>query len=77
VAQRFAAWIAKRMPRGQRWRLLVGHCDASEEAQRLADALRAQLDCEQSWLVEAGPAIGAHAGPGALVVGLQVALEST
>lgn len=76
VAERFAAWVAKRVPGGQRWRLLVGHCDAADEARRLADALRARLDCDQSWLVEAGPAIGAHAGPGALVVGLQVVPES-
>jgi hypothetical protein len=26
---------------------------------------------DEGWLVETGPAVGAHAGPGALVVGLQ------
>jgi fatty acid-binding protein DegV len=30
-----------------------------------------QLHCRESWLVETGPAVGAHAGPGALVVSLQ------
>jgi len=71
VAERFAAWVARRVPKGVRWRLLVGHCDASADAALLADALQTRLDCAQSWVVEAGPAIGAHAGPGALVVALQ------
>ena len=69
--EKFARWVVRRLPKHARWRLMVGHCDAAEDAAALLAALRARLDIQRDWLVEAGPAIGAHAGPGALVVGLQ------
>lgn len=68
---RFARYLAKRLPRGERWRVMIGHCDAEADGQALLDALRGLLDCEAGWLVEAGPAIGAHAGPRALVAAFQ------
>jgi DegV family protein with EDD domain len=71
VPQRFAAYIARRLPRGRRWRVLVGHCADPADGAALLAALRARLDCVDAELVEAGPAIGAHAGPRTLVVGLQ------
>jgi len=71
VPQRFAAYLARRMPAGTRWRLMVGHCDCAADGEMLLGELLQRLDCADGWLVEAGPAIGAHAGPGALVVGLQ------
>ncbi len=71
VPERFAAWVGRRVPRGQRWRALVGHCDAPADAEALLEALRRRLGEVEGWAVEAGPAIGAHAGPGALVVALQ------
>lgn len=70
VPERFARYILRRLPHGKRWRVLVGHCGCEDDGRALLDALRARLDGE-GWLVEAGPAIGAHAGPQALVVGLQ------
>jgi uncharacterized protein len=71
VPRRFADHVAARLPRGQRWRLIVGHCGCAADGEALLTALRQRLDCVASWLVEAGPAIGAHAGPGALVIGAQ------
>lgn len=71
VPERFADYVRKRVPAGQRWRLMVGHCDCADDGAALLAALRARLDCAESWLVEAGPAVGAHAGPQTLVVGLQ------
>lgn len=68
--QRFADWVIRRMPKHAKWRLVVGHCDAEADAAILREALRNRLQIERDWLVSAGPAIGAHAGPGALVVGL-------
>ncbi|MEH6420764.1 DegV family protein [Pseudomonas sp. CGJS7] len=67
----FARYIAKRAARGQRWRAIVGHCDARTDGERLLEALRRRLDLDQAWLVETGPALGAHAGRGALLVSLQ------
>ena len=71
VPEKLARYIARRVDRGQRWRVIVGHCDARADGERLLAALRARLDCEQAWLAETGPAVGAHAGPGALVACLQ------
>lgn len=76
VPERFAHYLVRRLPDAPRWRVMVGHCDAPEEAGKLLDALRALLPIERDWLVETGPAIGAHAGPGTLVVGVQAVLDS-
>ena len=75
VPERVARYVARRLPKGQRWRLMVGHCDAAEAASQLRLALRERLSVSRDWLVETGPAIGAHAGPGTLVVGLQAELD--
>lgn len=69
--RQFAAYIARRLPRGKHWRVLIGHCDCTADGEALLLALRERLDCSEAWLVEAGPAIGAHAGPRALVAGVQ------
>lgn len=83
----FARYVAKRAAaafrsatgtQALRLRAIVGHCDAHEDALRLAATLRAQFDArlvsvEELHLVETGPAIGAHAGRGTLVVSLQPA----
>ena len=73
VPEKLARYIARRVPAGQRWRVIVGHCDARADGERLLEALRGRLACEQAWLAETGPAVGAHAGPGALVACLQPA----
>jgi len=69
----FARYIGKRVPPVQGWRLVVGHSDALADGQRLFAALGDRLPIVEGHLVEVGPAIGAHAGPGTLVVGLQPA----
>lgn len=69
--ERFAAYVARHTPANQRWRVIVGHCDAAGDGAALLAALRGRLDIAEGWLVETGPAVGAHAGPGALVACLQ------
>ena len=71
VPEKFGRYLARRVDRAQRWRIIVGHCDAREDGEALLATLQAELDCAQGWLVETGPAVGAHAGPGALVASLQ------
>jgi fatty acid-binding protein DegV len=50
--------------------VLVGHVDCREDGERLLSLLTAALQVDSLGVVEVGPAIGAHAGTGALVVGL-------
>jgi DegV family protein with EDD domain len=71
VPERFARYVERRLPRAPQWRVMVGHCDAPAEAEVLLAALRERLPISRDWLVETGPAIGAHAGPGTLVVAAQ------
>ena len=71
----FARYVARRTPAARGWRLIVGHSDALADGERLLAALRMRLPVAEAHLVEVGPAVGAHAGPGTLVVGLQPSPE--
>jgi uncharacterized protein len=75
----FAAYVAKRVRKalgaGTRLRAIIGHCDALDDGERLLAALRERLDLVEAYLVETGPAIGAHAGHGTLVASVQPAPE--
>jgi DegV family protein with EDD domain len=72
LALKFARYLARRAPPGSRHRLLVGHCAAPEAAERLLAELKALLpEVESAHVTEVGPALGSHAGLGALVVSLQ------
>ncbi len=73
LIERFARYVTRQVDKKRSWRLIVGHCDALSQGELLLDCLRQRLDCRDAWLVETGPAIGAHAGPGTLVVSLQPA----
>lgn len=68
--ERFARHLLKRLDPARRWRLLVGHVDCAIDAAALEHRLCAALQAESLGVVEVGPAVGAHAGTGALVVGL-------
>ena len=71
VPEKFGRYVARRVDHATRWRVIVGHCDARADGETLLATLQVELDCVQGWLVETGPAVGAHAGPGALVASLQ------
>lgn len=68
--ERFARHLLKRLDPGRRWRLLVGHVDCLADATLLESRLCQGLAVESLGVVEVGPAVGAHAGTGALVVGV-------
>lgn len=72
----FAQRVVRQLDAGQRWRLIVGHCDARAEGERLLAALRTRLSISEDRLVETGAAIGAHAGQGALIVAVQPAPDA-
>lgn len=71
TVRRFAQYVAKRVDRSASYRVIIGHCGDLQAGQLLQEEFTRLVPCEQSWCVETGPAIGAHAGPGALVVALQ------
>ncbi len=68
----FARNIAKRLDPSRQWRLIIGHCDCVEDAERVHAALLRQVrNIDRAWIMDVGVAIGAHAGPGSLVIGVQ------
>lgn len=72
LVPRFARFVAGRLDPARPWRILVGHCNAPDDGAALHAMLRELAPgCVGSWVVDVGPALGAHAGPGALVVGVQ------
>ncbi len=75
VVRRFAKYVAKHIDLSQRYRVIIGHCDDLASGQLLLQEFCALINCEQAWCVETGPAVGAHAGPGALVISFQPVLE--
>lgn len=71
-AERFAETVARRLDPARRYRFIVGHCDCPEDGARAAAVLRQKVAAiDALWTVEAGAGIGAHAGPGSLVIGVQ------
>lgn len=72
LMERFARSVARRLRGGGGWRAIVAHCDAAGAAATLAAALRERIAAlDKVWVTECGPALGCHAGPGTVVVGLQ------
>jgi len=72
AVKRFARFILKRMPSDQVFRVLISHTNALDDARDLRDRLLSgHPRVDACWLEEASPAVGAHAGPGSLIVGLQ------
>ena len=72
LPEHFARAIARRLDPARRYRLIVGHCDCAGDAERVEAVLRARVrEIDHLWLVETGSAIGTHAGPGSLVIGVQ------
>ena len=72
LVPKFARYVTRRLPVGPQHRLLVGHCAAPEAARQLLSELRSLLPAiESAHVTEVGPALGAHAGLGALVVSVQ------
>jgi len=68
---RFVARVVHRLDRSRRWRAEVLHCDNAIEGENARSALLRMLaDVDVSELLDAGSAIGAHAGPGSVVISL-------
>ncbi len=68
---RFARYVARHSPEGE-VRIAIGHAECPADAERLAKLLEKRLPTiASSSMTTLGAALGVHAGPGALVVGVQ------
>jgi fatty acid-binding protein DegV len=67
---KFARFLRRRMQPDRCYRVLVGHANCEIDGQWLLELLRGpNVTCSR--LLPLGTALGAHGGPGMLVVGLQ------
>lgn len=72
ATEKFARFILDRTDEDKGYRLGVGHARSPGEAERLVSLLLEGLPSIQShYVTEVGTALGAHGGPGTLVVALQ------
>lgn len=72
VRRGFARHVAKRMRADRRYRIAVGHGNAEADGQALLNDLLARgPNITEHFLMPLGTALGAHGGPGMLVVGIQ------
>ena len=72
AVERYARFLLKRMASNQTYRLIISHNNAEADAKRLRELLlKGHPHVDACWVEQASPAVGAHAGPGCLVVGLQ------
>ncbi|MBS3744369.1 MAG: DegV family EDD domain-containing protein [Wenzhouxiangellaceae bacterium] len=72
AVKRFARYLTRRMDKRQTYRILISHTDAEADARRLRELLlTSHPEVDACWVEEASPAVGVHAGPGSLIVGLQ------
>jgi DegV family protein with EDD domain len=60
--------VAERVPAGSRIHACTLHTNEPERARGVAEWVQEQFHCVEHWIAEAGPVVGARAGPG--VVGL-------
>jgi hypothetical protein len=70
LKSKFARWVRRRMRDDVTYRLIVGHANCEADGQWLLQQLRLP-NVGYAQLVSIGSALGAHGGPGMLVVGLQ------
>lgn len=66
--ERLCEFVKKRLPVED---IAIAHSTAPEEAEGLASRIRTLVPGKQSLIARIGPALGVHAGPGALVVALR------
>jgi fatty acid-binding protein DegV len=50
-------------------RVVVGHVQAVEAAEEMAARVREQVNCVSLHVMEVGPVIGSHVGPGLIAIG--------
>ena len=72
LPRRFANWLIRHLDADKAYRIVIAHCDNPEGARAIRRVLVERLTTVQTvHKTEAGTALGAHAGPGTLIVGVQ------
>jgi len=72
ISKKLSKVIYNKLDKQKEYILSIGHCHCKKDGQSLLDSLiNSDLNIKESYLLEVGGALGVHAGPGALAVGVQ------
>ena len=72
IVSKFSKYIHKKIDINSNYRMLIGHADSLDNGKILQNKIMTRFDnIKSNYLLELGGGLGCHAGPGALVVGLQ------
>ena len=70
--EKFAVYINKKINKNKKYKLMIAHANAKIKGDKLSKLIIASNpNIINNFVLELGGALGAHAGPGALVVGIQ------
>lgn len=73
TVEKFARYLLRRMDASATYRVIISHTNAEADAKQLRRRiLSGHPQVDACWVVEASPAVGAHAGPGTLIAGMHV-----
>ena len=73
MVKKFAKFINTKIDTNKKYRLVVAHANCEQDGKDLVDKIinYKTYNIEQHYLVKLSGGLGSHAGPGALVAGLQ------
>ena len=71
LERKFASFIRKRLNKNKKYIVQLGHCNNPEGAELLKIAIADYKNIEEIYVIEMGCALGVHAGPGSMSIGLQ------
>ena len=72
VISKFSRFLDKKISSEHHYRMLVAHANCVDKGQELERTLIGKFtNITENYLLELGGGLGSHAGPGALVIGLQ------
>ena len=72
VISKFSRFLDKKINSTCNYRMLIAHANCKSKGQNLERHILAKFpNISSNYLLELGGGLGAHAGPGALVIGLQ------
>ena len=72
MVEKFAMFITKKIDSNKQYRIMIAHANSKVNGDKLSELLISKnSNIEEKFVLELGCALGAHAGPGALAVGIQ------
>ena len=72
IISKFSRFLDKKIDSNTNYRMLIAHANCKNKGQNLERNILAKFpNITSNYLLELGGGLGSHAGPGALVIGLQ------